>query len=101
MTFTPDGLAVHAFLSFAGIRQARPRRAHSGIITSTSRDGVTWNVQVPVIELFNSVEPHEDKPWINRASSSLPVPKSPQIKMGTLLMATVVSFASSALIACD
>src|SRR5262249_15194394 len=23
-----------------------------------------WNAQVPVIELFNSVEPHEDKPWI-------------------------------------
>jgi alpha-glucosidase len=64
VTFTPDGLAVHAFISFAGIRQARPRRAHSGIVTSTSRDGITWSKQVPVIELFNSVEPHEDKPWI-------------------------------------
>src|SRR5262245_47722552 len=64
ITFTPDGLAIHAFISFAGIRQARPRKAHSGIVTSTSRDGLTWNAQVPVIELFNSVEPHEDKPWI-------------------------------------
>ncbi|HLJ94375.1 MAG TPA: hypothetical protein VKU02_14410 [Gemmataceae bacterium] len=64
VTFTPDGLAIHAFISFAGIRQARPRRAHSGIVTSTSCDGITWNAQVPVIELFNSVEPHEDKPWI-------------------------------------
>ncbi len=64
VTFTPDGLAVHAFISFAGIRQARPKRAHTGIATSTSRDGVTWNAQVPVVELFNSVEPHEDKPWI-------------------------------------
>jgi alpha-glucosidase len=64
VTFTPDGLAVHAFISFAGIRQARPRRAHTGIVTSTSRDGVTWNAQVPVVELFNSAEPHEDKPWI-------------------------------------
>jgi hypothetical protein len=64
VTFTPDGLAVHAFISFAGIRQARPRRAHSGIVTASSRDGLTWNPQVPVIELFNSVEPHEDKPWI-------------------------------------
>ena len=27
-------------------------------------DGLTWNAQVPVIELFNSVEPHEDKPWV-------------------------------------
>jgi hypothetical protein len=64
VAFTPDGLAIHAFISFSGIRQARPRKAHSGIVTSTSRDGINWNAQVPVIELFNSVEPHEDKPWI-------------------------------------
>jgi hypothetical protein len=64
VTFTPDGVAVHAFISFSGIRQARPKRAHTGIVTSTSRDGVTWDAQVPVVELFNSVEPHEDKPWI-------------------------------------
>jgi hypothetical protein len=63
VTFTPDGVAVHTFISFSGIRQARPRKAHSGIVTSSSRDGLTWNAQVPVIELFNSVEPHEDKPW--------------------------------------
>jgi hypothetical protein len=70
VTFTPDGLAVHAFISFAGIRQARPKRAHSGIVISTSRDGITWSEQVPVVELFNSVEPHEDKPWIRADMSS-------------------------------
>jgi hypothetical protein len=64
VTFTPDGVAVHAFIAFAGIRQARPRRAHSGIVTSTSPDGLTWGAQVPVVEHFNSVEPHEDKPWV-------------------------------------
>jgi hypothetical protein len=64
VTFTPDGVAIHAFISFSGIRQARPKKAHSGIVTSTSRDGFIWNAQVPVVELFNSVEPHEDKPWI-------------------------------------
>jgi BNR/Asp-box repeat len=64
VTFTPDGLAVHGFISFAGIRQARPKRAHSGIVTATSRDGVTWNDQVAVVELFNGVEPHEDKAWL-------------------------------------
>jgi hypothetical protein len=64
VTFTPGGVAVHAFISFAGIRQPRPRKAHSGIVTSTSRDGVTWDAQVPVVEHFNSVEPHEDKPWV-------------------------------------
>jgi hypothetical protein len=64
VTFTPDGLAVHAFISFQGVRQPRPRTAHTGIVTSTSRDGITWSAQVPVIETFNSCEPHEDKPWI-------------------------------------
>jgi alpha-glucosidase len=70
VTFTPDGLAVHTFISFTGIRQARPKRAHTGIVTSTSRDGITWSEQVPVVELFNSVEPHEDKPWIRADVSS-------------------------------
>ena len=70
VTFTPDGQAVHAFISFVGIRQTRPKRAHSGIVTSTSRDGITWSDQVPVVELFNSVEPHEDKPWIRADVSS-------------------------------
>src|SRR5262245_43407502 len=64
ITFTPDGLAIHAFISFAGIRQARPRRAHTGIVTSSSRDGLKWSEQAAVIELFNSAEPYEDKPWI-------------------------------------
>jgi hypothetical protein len=64
VAFMPDGLAIHAFISFAGIRQARPRRAHTGIVTSTSRDGIAWNAQAPVIELFNSAEPYEDKPSI-------------------------------------
>jgi alpha-glucosidase len=70
VTFTPDGLALHAFIAFTGIRQTRPKRAHSGIVTSTSRDGITWSEQVPVVELFNSVEPHEDKPWIRADVSS-------------------------------
>ena len=69
ITFTPDGTAVHTFISFQGIRQERPRKAHSGIVTSTSRDGITWNDQVPVVELFNSVEPHEDKPWMTADKS--------------------------------
>jgi len=64
VTFMPDGVAIHTFISFAGIRQNRPKRAHSGIVTSTTRDGMTWDAQVPVVELINSVEPHEDKPWI-------------------------------------
>ena len=36
IAFMPDGLAIHTFISFSGIRQARPRRAHSGIVTSTN-----------------------------------------------------------------
>ena len=42
VTFTADGLAIHAYLAFDGIRVARPRRADSGVLTSTSRDGLTW-----------------------------------------------------------
>ncbi|MBI3409581.1 MAG: exo-alpha-sialidase [Planctomycetes bacterium] len=64
VTFTPDGLAIHTFISFAGILKERPKKAHSGIVTSTSKDGITWNAQVPVVELFNAVEPHEDKAWV-------------------------------------
>src|SRR5262249_1782247 len=39
------------------------------IVTSSSRDGISWNPQVPVIELFNSVEPHEDKPCLKADGS--------------------------------
>lgn len=74
VAFTHDGLAIHTFISFTGIRKARPKRAHSGIVTSTSRDGITWNPQVPVVEMFNSVEPHEDKAWI-RADRSADSPQ--------------------------
>jgi hypothetical protein len=63
ITFTGDGLAIHTYIAFDGIRQARPKRASSGIITSTSRDGVTWADPVAVVDHTNSVEPHEDKPW--------------------------------------
>src|SRR5438128_8860045 len=42
VTFTADGLAIHGYIAFAGIRQPRPKKATSGIITNTSRDGITW-----------------------------------------------------------
>jgi hypothetical protein len=64
VTFTADGLAVRGYIAFVGIRQARPKRAASGILTSTSRDGLTWSDAVAVVDHINGVEPHEDKPWI-------------------------------------
>lgn len=64
VTFTSDGLAVRAYISFEGIRKERPEKASSGIITSTSRDGLTWTNPVAVVDHINSVKPHEDKPWI-------------------------------------
>jgi hypothetical protein len=64
VTFTADGLAIHTFIAFEGIRVARPPRASSGIITTTSRDGLTWTDPVPIIDHINSCEPHEDKPWM-------------------------------------
>jgi hypothetical protein len=64
VTFTADGLAVHAYIAFDGIRMPRPKRADTGILTSTSRDGLTWSDAVAVVDHVNTVEPYEDKPWI-------------------------------------
>jgi hypothetical protein len=64
VTFTADGLAVRTYISFLGIREARPKRASTGIIISTSKDGLTWGAPVPVVDHVNSCEPFEDKPWV-------------------------------------
>jgi hypothetical protein len=63
LVFTAEGLVIHTCLSFAGIREERPRKAHSGLLTFTSRDGFTWSEAVPLIDHVNTVEPFEDKPW--------------------------------------
>lgn len=62
--FTGDGLAVRTYISFIGIRVPRPKRAAAGIFVTTSHDGLAWSDPVPVIDHINSVEPHEDKPWL-------------------------------------
>lgn len=64
VTFAADGTAIRAYIAFDGIRLPRPTKANSGIIVSTSRDGITWNEPVAVVDLLNSVTPHQDKPWI-------------------------------------
>lgn len=69
VTFNADGLAIRTYISFEGIRVARPKKASTGIIVSTSRDGLEWSAPVGVVDHFNSVTPHEDKPWI-RADTS-------------------------------
>ena len=65
ITFGGDGAAYHVNISFEGIRVVRPKRAESGILVSTSRDGgQTWGEPVPAINHINSVTPFEDKPAI-------------------------------------
>ena len=64
VVFTADGLALHTYIAFNGIREARPTRAENGIFVRSSRDGLTWSDPVPVIDHVNSVKPFEDKPWI-------------------------------------
>jgi hypothetical protein len=64
VTFTADGLAVRAYINFVGIRNPRPARAGNGIWIGTSRDGLSWDPPVAVVDHVNSVEPFEDKPWI-------------------------------------
>jgi len=64
ITFNADGLAIHSYIAFDGIRVARPRRAESGIFVGTSSDGgITWAPPVPVMDHVNTVMPFEDKPW--------------------------------------
>ncbi|MGE3191377.1 MAG: sialidase family protein, partial [Vicinamibacterales bacterium] len=63
VTFGGDGTAYHSYISFDGIRVARPDRASSGIFVRTSRDGVAWTTPVPVVDHINTAIPFEDKPW--------------------------------------
>lgn len=64
VTFSRDGVAYHAFISFDGIRVERPERAGSGIFVASSKDGIEWNAPVPVIDHINTAIPFEDKPWV-------------------------------------
>jgi hypothetical protein len=65
VTFSSDGIAYHAHLSFDGIRQARPSRAENGMIVNVSHDGgMTWTEGTPAVNHINTVTPFEDKPGI-------------------------------------
>jgi hypothetical protein len=64
VTFSRDGVAYHAYISFDGIRVERPERAWSGIFVASSRDGVEWNAPVAVVDHINTAIPFEDKPWV-------------------------------------
>lgn len=64
VTIAKDGTIYHSYIAFNGIRVARPDRASSGIYARTSRDGMTWNEPVPVVDHVNTAIPFEDKPWI-------------------------------------
>jgi len=65
VTFDAHGRAFRSYISFDGIRVARPRKAWNGIFVSRSDDGgATWNQPVPVVDHINTVEPFEDKPWL-------------------------------------
>jgi len=65
VTFSREGVAYHSYISFDGIRVQKPKRAVSGILVSSSKDGgLTWNDPVPAINHINSVTPFEDKPYV-------------------------------------
>ena len=70
VTFTGDGLALHGYIAFDGNTGERPKKADTGIIISSSRDGLTWNAAVPVVDHINTSRPFEDKPWIKADSGS-------------------------------
>ncbi len=59
------GTAFHAYISFDGIRQKRPKVARNGIFVQSSADGGrTWAEPVPVVDHLNTVLPFEDKPYL-------------------------------------
>jgi hypothetical protein len=66
VTFGPDGVAYHCYLSAVGYypQDLKPRRAASGLFVRRSSDGLTWEPPVPVVDHLNTAEPMEDKPWI-------------------------------------
>jgi hypothetical protein len=64
VTIGRDGVIYHSYIAFDGIRVPRPDRASSGIYIRTSRDGMSWNEAVAVIDHLNTAMPFEDKPWV-------------------------------------
>jgi hypothetical protein len=64
VTIGRDGTIYHSYIAFDGIRAPRPDRASSGIYIRTSRDGISWNEPVAVIDHLNTAIPFEDKPWV-------------------------------------
>ena len=72
IAFGRDGTAFHTYIAFDGIRVDRPEVAATGIWVRRTRDGVTWDPAVPVIDHVNTVMPFEDKPWtiVDRAADS-------------------------------
>lgn len=64
VTFGPDGMAYHCFLSLGGIREGAPLRARSALLLRRSFDGLDWEPAVPIIDHVNTAEPLEDKPWV-------------------------------------
>lgn len=71
--FGADGTLFHSYISFDGLRVARPPLARNGIFVRR-RDAATggWDAPVAVIDHRNTVAPFEDKPWlaVDRGSQS-------------------------------
>ena len=64
VTIARDGIIYHSYIAFDGIRVPRPDRASTGVYVRTSRDGITWNDPVAVVDHLNTSIPFEDKPWL-------------------------------------
>ncbi len=73
VVFGGDGTLFHSYISFDGLRVARPPLARNGIFVRR-RDPTTrgWDAPVPVVDHRNTVAPFEDKPWpgVDRGAGS-------------------------------
>jgi hypothetical protein len=73
VVFGPDGTLFHSYISFDGLRVARPPLARNGIFMRRAEPAPRgWEAPVPVIDHRNTVAPFEDKPWpgVDRGAQS-------------------------------
>ena len=72
IVFGRDGTAFHTYIAFDGIRVDRPEVAATGVWIRRTKDGLTWDPPVRIVDHVNTVMPFEDKPWtaVDRGAGS-------------------------------
>ena len=64
MAFNANGIAYHCFIAFRGLR-TNQRKASGIWVTYSGKDTDQWHGPVKVVDHYNTLRPHEDKPWLS------------------------------------